>query len=187
MISIIIGSLLGSCQMVKVKKINYILISKIDSKKENYLLLIYKKLAELGYCKNFNTNLNLIPKNKFYSCFRLLNSLNWIHEMFYPKVRKIIPKDLFKYFTPLSLAIWLIDDGTLIKNKGIKFSANNFTLKEIKLFSKLLIEKFNLKNSIVKTGVVNQYNIYIIKSSKGTLKEIVKPFIPTTRLNNWFL
>jgi hypothetical protein len=76
----------------------------------------------------------------------------------------------------------LLNDGTLFKNKGIKFTANNFTLKEIKLFSSILAEIYNLKTSIVKTGVVNQYNLYIFKSSKNTLKEIIKPFIPNILL-----
>jgi len=49
--------------------------------------------------------------------------------------------------------------------KGIKFTANSFTLNEVKLLSKVLTEKYNLKTSIVKIGVVNQYNIYITKSS----------------------
>jgi hypothetical protein len=76
----------------------------------------------------------------------------------------------------------LLNDGTLFKNKGIKFTANNYTLKEIKIFSSILVENYSLKTSIVKTGVVNQYNLYIFKSSKNTLKEIIKPFIPNTLL-----
>jgi hypothetical protein len=80
----------------------------------------------------------------------------------------------------------LINDGSLIKNKGIKFTANKFTLKEIKLFSSILVENYNLKTSIVKTGLVNQYNLYIFKSSKNTLKEIVKPFIPNVILGKLF-
>jgi hypothetical protein len=76
----------------------------------------------------------------------------------------------------------LLNDGTLFKNKGIKFTANNYKLKEIKIFSSILIENYSLKTSIVKTGVVNQYNLYFVKSSKNTLKDLIKPFIPNTLL-----
>jgi hypothetical protein len=73
-----------------------------------------------------------------------------------------------------------MDDGTLIKNKGIKFASNSFTLNEVKLLSNVLTEKYDLKTSIVKTGAVNQYNLYIVKSSLDTFRGIVKPYIPET-------
>jgi hypothetical protein len=75
-----------------------------------------------------------------------------------------------------------MDDGTLIKNKGIKFASNCFTLNEVKLLSNVLIEKYDLKTSIVKTGAVNQYNLYIVKSSLDIFRDIVKPYIPETML-----
>ena len=64
----------------------------------------------------------------------------------------------------MALAVWLLGDEIMLR-KGIKFTANSFTLNEVKLLSKVLTEKYNLKTSIVKIGVVNQYNIYITKSS----------------------
>jgi hypothetical protein len=75
-----------------------------------------------------------------------------------------------------------MDDGYLIKNKGIKFTTNCFTLNEIKLLSNVLTEKYNLKTSIIKTGPVNQYNIYIAKSSIETFRDIVKPYVHETML-----
>jgi hypothetical protein len=186
-ISIIVGSLLGYCQMIKIKTNNYVLINKVNTNKKNYLLLIYNKLAELGYCKNIDTNFEFIANKKnYYNCFKFFINLNWIYEMFYPKVKKVIPKDLSKVISPLSLAIWILNDGTLIKNKGIKFTANNFTLKETKIFSNILFENYKLKTSFVKTGVVNQYNLYILKYSKNTFKEIINSFIPNTILEKLF-
>jgi hypothetical protein len=79
MISILIGSLMGSCQMVKIKNTSYIIINQIDNNKNNYLLLIFSKLAELGYCKNIKTNFNFITnkKNKsYYNYFKILINLN---------------------------------------------------------------------------------------------------------------
>ena len=73
-----------------------------------------------------------------------------------------------------------MDDGTSFKNKGFKFCCNSFTLKEVKFLCLILQKKFNLKTSIHKTGLVNQYNIYIPKSSLNDLIKIVKPhFHPT--------
>jgi hypothetical protein len=188
-ISIIIGSLLGNCEIIKMHNICYIVFNQIKSNKENYLLIIYYKLIELGYCTIIKTNLknfNHKTNRSYYIYLKFYMDLNWIHEMFYPKNRKIIPKNIGNYITPLSISMWLINDGALIKNKGILFKANCFTLNEIKLISNILNENYNIQTSIVKTGVINQYNIYIIKSSKNILKNIVKPFISPIILYNLF-
>lgn len=73
-----------------------------------------------------------------------------------------------------------MDDGCKIKKRGIKFSSNCFKLDEVKFLAKILEDKFNLKTSIHKTGAINQYNIYIIKSSLPKFIEIVKPYVHPT-------
>ena len=74
----------------------------------------------------------------------------------------------------------MMDDGTSFKNKGFKFSTNSFTLKEINYLCDVLHTKFKLNTSIHKSGLNNQYNIYIPKSSFKHLIKIVSPhFHPT--------
>ena len=108
-------------------------------------------------------------------------SFDWIYDSFYPKgTRKVIPKFLDLYLSPLALAVWCMDDGFKHKNRGFKFSTNSFTLKEVQFLSSVLQKKYNLNTNIHKTGNVNQYNIYIPKSSLIELIKIVKPhFHPT--------
>ena len=74
----------------------------------------------------------------------------------------------------------MMDDGTVYKNKGFKFSTNSFTLKEIEYLRLVLIKKYNIKSTIHKSGLNNQYNIYIPKDSFIELKKIVKPFFHPT-------
>lgn len=73
-----------------------------------------------------------------------------------------------------------MDDGSLYKNKGLKFCTNGFTIKEVKYLASLLNSQYNLNPSIHKTGIVNQYNIYIPKSYLNNLIEIVRPYIHPT-------
>jgi hypothetical protein len=75
-----------------------------------------------------------------------------------------------------------MDDGCYLKNKGLKFCTNCFTLNEIKFLGTILKTKYNLNFSIHKTGVVNQYNLYIPKKDLNTLINIVKPHIHYTML-----
>ena len=75
-----------------------------------------------------------------------------------------------------------MDDGCKLKNKGFKFCTNGYTLTEVKFLSSILSNKYSLKTSIIKTGAVNQYNIYITKSSMNTLITIVKPYMHESML-----
>lgn len=38
-------------------------------------------------------------------------SFSWILDAFYPNGVKIVPSCIEHYFTPLALAIWIMDDG----------------------------------------------------------------------------
>jgi hypothetical protein len=82
----------------------------------------------------------------------------------------------------------MMDDGTSFKNKGFKFSTNSFTLKEIHYLALVLKNKYNIDSSIHKSGLNNQYNIYIPKSNLKDLVKIVSPhFHPTMyyKINNF--
>jgi hypothetical protein len=186
-LSIIIGSLLGDGHMEKYGEGSRFAFyqSKINGE---YLLWLHQIISSLGYAK---TELPKMYSRKnsvgeglvYYFRFRTFtySSFNWIYNSFYPNgSRKVVPALIQEYLTPASLAIWMMDDGTSFKNKGFKFCCNSFTLEEVQFLSLILKEKFNLKTSIHKTGIVNQYQIYIPKSSLNDLIEIVKPhFHPT--------
>ncbi len=150
-----------------------------------YLLWLHKTISSLGYCKKeiplIQTRHGINGELRYIFRFRTFtySSFNWIHDEFYPKPlgRKIIPKIIDQYLSPMALAIWIMDDGTLFKNKGLKFCTNSFTLKEVQYLSTLIKNNYNLESSIHKVSVVNQYNIYIPKSSFKNLIKIVKPYI----------
>ena len=119
----------------------------------------------------------------YYYRFRTFtySSFNWLLDAFYPNgTRKVVPKFMDTYLSPLALAVWMMDDGTSYKNKGFKFSTNSFTLEEIQYLRLVLKNKYNLDSTVHKSGLNNQYNIYIPKSSLKKLIEIVTPhFHPT--------
>ena len=77
-----------------------------------------------------------------------------------------------------------MDDGTLHKNRGLRFCTHNFILTECKFMQEILKEKFDLDTTLHKiSGTVPlQYNIYVQKASMDKLKKIVKPFIHETML-----
>jgi|ERR1700677_1807616 len=109
-LNIIIGSLLGDGTMEKDgfgSRFAYYQ-SKINGE---YLLWLHQIISVIGYCKE---DLPIIQQRKglegkigYFYRFRTYtySSFNWIYDEFYPNNRKIIPKIIETYLTPLSLAI----------------------------------------------------------------------------------
>ena len=52
------------------------------------------------------------------------------------------------HLNPVSLAYLIYDDGPLVKNGGITLYTDNYTLVEVELLIKALINKFNMKCTI---------------------------------------
>lgn len=90
---------------------------------------------------------------------------------------KVIPKSLDNYLTPLALAIWIIDDGCKL-GKGLKFTTNCFSYKDVQYLLYLLHNKYNIKSTILKGNKENtQFVIYVWKESIPILTKIVSPYI----------
>ena len=68
-----------------------------------------------------------------------------------------------------------MDDGGKAFS-GLKIATNRFSLDEVENLANILRKKYNLKTSVIKTGALNQYNLYISKTSMKDLVEIIKPY-----------
>ena len=185
MLSILIGSLLGDGHMERDGQGSRFCFYQKGAHVE-YILWLHSILLQHGYCKE---NLPQIQSRmikvgekstlNYYCRFRTFtfSSFNWIYEGFYGKKAKVIPS-LFQsdeYLSPIALAIWIMDDGGWIKNRGIKISTNCFSLSDVKFIVSILEKKYGLKVAIHSTGAINQYNIYLPKSNLPVLIPMVEP------------
>ena len=68
-----------------------------------------------------------------------------------------------------------MDDGGKASS-SLKIATNSFSLDEVENLANILRKKYNLKTSVIKTGALNQYNLYISKTSMKDLVEIIKPY-----------
>lgn len=197
-LSILIGSLLGDGSMEKTTNGSRFVFYQAKVNGE-YLLYLHNVISNLGYAKKeipiiYSRKGDPLIKSdeiRYYYRFRTFtySSFDWIYNSFYPNgTRKVIPNLIDTYLSPLALAVWMMDDGTSFKNKGFKFSTNSFTLKEIHYLALVLKNKYNIDSTIHKSGLNNQYNIYIPKSNFKDLVKIVIPhFHPTMyyKINNF--
>jgi len=187
-ISIIIGSTLGDTHLEKRKKgIGTRIIFEQCSKNVEYLMWFHKYLSIRGYCSESIPKLKKrIKKEGTFFSYRVFSytfsSLNWLHSMFYSfdklqnKYVKIIPLNIEEYLTPLALAIWFMDDGSKCGSSA-KIATNSFTVKEILFLSKILIEKYSIKSSIVSDGRNKGYCLYIYKCSMPLFSSLIKRYM----------
>lgn len=93
------------------------------------------------------------------------------------KTVKILPLDLKEDLTPLSMAIWVMGDGSGMADGGFKLSTFCFTKEENEYLCRLLQENFNIKATILIEGPRGYTYIRIWKQSVPMLLSIVKPYI----------
>lgn len=65
------------------------------------------------------------------------------YKRFYKSGKKIVPLNIAEDLSPLALAVWIMDDGSLNNNR-IDISTYSFTLSEVNLLIEALKLKYNL-------------------------------------------
>ena len=147
-----------------------------------YLLWFHSFISKLGYCNpktpKILTRLGKGGKIRQLSRFKTFTftSFDWIQEAFYVNGVKTVPPLIEQFLSPLALAIWIMNDGS-IASSGLKIATNSFNQAEVQMLCNILKSKYNLSVSIISAGSVghNQYNIYISKYSIKALTNIVGP------------
>lgn len=157
-------------------------IRKTEDK--DYLHWQFDKLIDFyksgpGDYSTYDKRTNKIYRSSF------LNSMvspcfSKLREKWYPAGIKIVPTDVT--LTPLTVAIWLCDDGTIRKNHAygsslaVKFATHGFTHDEVKFLAGLLHERYDEY-----FGVYNSKDGYLIKAATNAALKIsneVRGLIP---------
>jgi hypothetical protein len=145
-----------------------------------YLRWLHNFFAEQGYCNSEIPNVKqMIGKNGktyFYSKFNTFSfkHFNELHHMFYRDAHKIVPSNLSDWLTPLSLAVWLMDDGSSNRGYGSYLHTNCFTPEEVQFLCDILHDKWGIKTHIV----LKKYPLlYIEDSSIKIVQDLVYPYL----------
>ena len=104
-------------------------------------------------------------------------SFRFYAHQFYSQGKKVIPKLIHRWLTPLSLAIWFMDNGS-IKSKNHRARILNtqcFTVKEIRRLIQILQTKFDLNCKLRKQK--EGYQIMILAESANKFFSLIKEFI----------
>lgn len=99
--------------------------------------------------------------------------LNIFHELFYNKGKKEVPINISDYFTKISFAFWIMDDGTKAAG-ALKLCTESFTYSDILILIDMLKTKFDIQSSPQKRGVIG-WRIYIPRTQMDKVRNLVKP------------
>jgi hypothetical protein len=70
--------------------------------------------------------------------------LNIFHELFYSSNLKSVPQNISNYFTVISLAFWIMDDG-MKAGEGLRLCTDSYTYSDILILIDMLKNKFNIE------------------------------------------
>lgn len=96
------------------------------------------------------------------------------HARFYRGGRKIVPRDIARELSPLSVAVWFMDDGAA-DHSGASLQTHSFELEEVELLVEGLRMKFDL--AVNPRRDRGRWIIYVRSSSMARLREILRPHI----------
>lgn len=107
---------------------------------------------------------------------------NWVYEEFYVKINnkniKIVPKNSFDRLTAVSLAFWIMDDGSFNKSKGyLILCTDSYSREDVLYLISILETKFNLSCGLIEYKKDKAYRIRINKSSLPHLISLIRPHI----------
>ncbi|HCM38314.1 TPA: hypothetical protein DIS61_06705 [Patescibacteria group bacterium] len=175
---IIIGTLLGDGHLEKNGKHTRLRVDHYNKHKK-YVFWLAKELIPFSL-KPRAINETDKRSGKVYSRWHIstksLQLFDEFRALFYRGRIKIVPRNLEALITPLSLAIWYMDDGFRRKDsKGFYLCTSSYTQEEHKVLQEVLFKRFMI---LTKVHHQREYlRMFIPSASANTFNGLIKPYV----------
>ena len=190
--SIIIGVILSDGSIEKRNNWNPRICMEQSIKNFEYLWYLFTKFNIFNSTYPHSIKRELRNKIFYTLAFktRQLNCLNKYYTLFYLNKKKIIKPELYHYINYISLAHWIMGDGSKI-GKGLILCTDSYSLKEIVILMNILKIKFNVDSSIQYHTSITPNNIlsnkkvgriYINKKNLDKIKPFIKSYFVKSML-----
>lgn len=187
--AIIIGKLLGDGHLETLnKERTYRLKIEHSAKQKEYVDWVYNELKEWVRSEpKMRTVYSRFPQgrqmesHKYGFTTYAHGAFRFYGKQFYTKDgKKVVPKLIDKMITPISIAVWYLDDGSVKSNKHCTYiiHSHGYERQELKRLQKVLM-KFGVKTSLHRQirpeGLY--WRIYILSESARKFRELLEPVI----------
>lgn len=172
-IQILYGTLLGDGSLYKRSSNGHVVFSLSHSpKQESYLQHKRELLQELkpypiadSGDKWGTLQMRVVPHPEF----------DKIYKVFYPNGKKIVSREILNKLSPLSIAIWFMDDGNISSDKSsFSIATCSFSLEEHKLIKDYFKNKWGI-DCVVK--IYKYPRLYIYGQSALKFKKLIKKHV----------
>ena len=115
--------------------------------------------------------------SSWYFSTRAIPELDFYYQLFYQDGRKVISENLINHFNqPLSLAVWLMDDGYKRNDcNALRFSTDAFSYEEQLILQKCLGKNFGISSKLHRKGC--SWNIYIPTTEMSKVHRLIDEHI----------
>ena len=179
---VLIGTLLGDgCLETQNRGKTYRLKIEHSMTQKDYVDWKYKVF------KNFTLSEPRIHKRMSYGsvrenhCFSTVShgSLRFYGQQFYQNNKKVMPVMISKILTPLALAVWFMDDGSIKskQHRALVIHSQSFNKKDLEKVIEILNKKYKIKSVLRKRKDGNGYVLYLLSETINVFVDLVKEFI----------
>ncbi len=178
---ILYGTVLGDGYLQKTGKANARLRLEHGKDQKEYLFWKASQFQKLFQGKpKYIERIHPITK-KTYKYWRYQSNstpvFGKIRKIFYPQDKKTIPKDLNKYLSSRTLAIWYMDDGYYSKRDNSSYLyLGRVSRDEAETVSRSIYTAFKLSNTILDKKE-KSYVIYFSPKTVLKLRKIIKKYM----------
>lgn len=176
---IIVGTVLGDGHLTSYNGLYYSLMFEHGFSQKAYIEWKYSYFTEWvrtpPKLKNQLVNGKLYQKVWFSTLSHV--ALRFYGKLFYPNGKKVVPPMISKLLTPLGLAVWFMDDGSIKskEHKALILNTQCYSDKDLSLLQQTLLEKFGVKTKLRKQKEGQQ--IYILSETVELFVEAIRPYI----------
>lgn len=181
----LVGCILGDAHVAKVENNKGFITFEQSIKHKDYIIYIYDKLKKSGmdlydikYYTRKDSRYGSINSSIYFKTHSLESLYPYVNMFLSNENKKILPLNIKEDLNPITLAHWICDDGQLVKKGGITLCTDNYTLDEVELLIRALVNRYNLKCTIHNKKGKNEkiyHRIYIHKKSLDSIKSIIIP------------
>lgn len=145
---VIVGAILGDGHLETNNGIAYRLKIEHSIKQKEYTLWLYDCLKDWVLKEPCVKEKNVFGKTFQNVWFQTVSDvkLRYYGKIFYKDGKKTIPNNITKLLTPVSMAVWFMDDGSIKSkhHKTLLINTQSFSKKEIEFLQKAIAQKFEI-------------------------------------------
>ena len=114
-------------------------------------------------------------------CFSTIShgALRFYAQQFYADGKKIMPRMISKLLTPVALAVWFMDDGSVKskQHRALVIHAQSFNQSDLQRVILVLEKKYGIKSALRKRTDGNGYVLYLLAETIGKFIDLVEEYI----------